>query len=282
MYSLIVTNPLGQSLRLSHNGDYNIIAIDGLTPPTATLNSSPIPGADGAIFNSSYLEPRNIVLTIVPNFPIEKNRISLYKMFPVKQKVKLHYTNGSRDVMIEGYVESVQGNLFTAQQSIQISIMCYEPYFKSAAEIINDLSQILSAFEFPFSTESEGTVFSEINTITQTVLVNAGEAQTGCVITINFSGDVTDPVIYDATNNTYIKIVDNFENGDVLIINTIPTQKSITLIRDGVEYNRINNLSGTPTWFSLNVGETVFAYDAASGADHMAISFSHYDLYQGV
>lgn len=282
MYKLIITNSFGQSLRLSQNGAYEILSIEGLTPPTAVVNSSSIGGADGALFNSTRMNVRNIVVTIAPNFPIEKNRIALYKLFQVKDLVKLRYITESRDVVIEGYVESFIGNPFTARQQFQISILCLQPYFKSANEVINDLSQILSEFEFPFSTEDEGTIFSEIDLIQYVAITNDGETDTGLVIELTAIGEVVNPVIYDATNLTNISLNLTMQTGDFIRINTNYSNKSIKLIRNAIEYNIINNVNGQLTWFNLAPGETVFAYDAESGAEFLSIRFYHNTLYQGV
>ena len=161
MFKLIATNQAGQSLQITQNGDYSLADISGLTPSKATINYTDIAGSDNSVFNSARMEVRNIVLTIVPEGAIETNRIGLYDVFRIKQLITLRYTSESRDVTIAGYVESIEGSLFSQKQSLQISIICVEPFFKDATTIVEELSQILAMFEFPFAIELDGTMEEE-------------------------------------------------------------------------------------------------------------------------
>ena len=161
MFKLIATNQAGQSLQITQNGDYSLADISGLTPSKATINYTDIAGSDNSVFNSARMEVRNIVLTVVPEGAIETNRIGLYDVFRIKQLITLLYTTESRDVTIAGYVESIEGSLFSQKQSLQISIICVEPFFKDATTIVEELSQILAMFEFPFVIELDGTMEEE-------------------------------------------------------------------------------------------------------------------------
>ena len=162
MFKLIATNQAGQSLQITQNGDYSLADISGLTPSKATINYTDIAGSDNSVFNSARMEVRNIVLTVVPEGAIETNRIGLYDVFRIKQLITLRYTSESRDVTIAGYVESIEGSLFSQKQSLQISIICVEPFFKDATTIVEELSQILAMFEFPFAIELDGTMEEEM------------------------------------------------------------------------------------------------------------------------
>ena len=130
---------------------YQVIKIEGLNPPKAQINTTTIVGLDGAMFNSSKLESRNIVLTIRINGDVETNRQNLYQYFRTKEACTFYYTNQNRDVYIQGYVESVVCDLFSKSELAQISIICPSPYFKSLDEIVSDISNSLALFTFPFS-----------------------------------------------------------------------------------------------------------------------------------
>ena len=282
MYNLSITNNLGETLKLTHNSSYTIINIEGLTPPKASINTSFFAGGDGAGFNSARMDTRNIVLTIAPEIPVERNRINLYRFFQVKRRVTIAYSNGTRNVVIDGYVESVEGNLFSSRQSIDISIICLQPYFKDAMTIISDLSRILSNFEFPFDITEEGTEISIFDPIYAVNVKNNGDAPNGVTITLFANGEVVNPIIYNVNTRDEFALNFTMQKGDLITIDTNRGYKSVILTRLGINTNLINKVKKFSTWFTIDVGENLFTYDADVGADLLDISFHHVDLYEGV
>lgn len=282
MYKLSA-HSAGGNIVISSNPNYHITGISGLTPVNAEINSSRITGGDGSVFNSASVGARNIVLTLLPNQPVAANRQALYKVFAVKEKVTLKYSSPGRDIQIEGYVESVQADLFARRQQIQISILCMQPYFKSAEEIVNQLSTVEPAFEFPFETEvgSVGIVFSEIVLAKTAVISNAGDVPCGAIFRFVATGTVLNPVIR-ADNLTQFALAIEMQAGDEIVIDTQRGSKSVTLTRQGVRQNIINKRRSNVTWFQLPVGETTFAFDAESGLENLVLTIGHYNLYGGV
>lgn len=281
MYKLDVTNENGETLALMPNKAYTVTGVDGLNPPTSTINSSETLGA-GALFNSSTVNVRNLVIMVQPEYPVEKNRINLYRYFKVGRKITVHYSNGSRDVYIDGYIESFDTTPFSKRQTVQISILCLQPFFRDAMEIVEQLSQVIDMFEFPFAIDEPGKVFSEIDKTYERTIINSGEATTGMIIRLTASGSVVSPVIYDATNRTSFGLDVSMGVGDEIIINTNHSEKSVMKISGGTKTDIINSIMADATWFELEPGETVFAFEAESGAEYLNVEFSHYDLYEGV
>lgn len=281
MYRVAV-HSTGGDLVISDNTNYHIIGISGLSPVNATINSSMIAGGDGAMFNSASVGTRNIVITILPNHPVAENRQALYKVFGVKNKITLEYSTENRKVQIDGYVESVQADLFAMRQQVQISILCMQPFFKSAQEIIDELASVVGLFEFPFSTETEGVVFSEMLVIRKAVINNAGDVPCGATFRMLATGRVLNPVIYNADDTTSFALNTAMQTGDEIIIDTQRGSKSVFLIRGGVRRNIINSRAANITWFQLPLGESTFTYNADEGAENLTISIGHYNLFGGV
>ncbi len=293
MFVLKVENTRNNILTLTQNeSNYQITKIDGLNPPNAIINSSTVAGMDGSIFNSSKLEERNIVLTIKINGEVEKNRLNLYKYFKTKQWCKIYYKNSSRDVYIEGYVETIECDLFELGQTMQISIICQNPYFKALQEIATDISEEMAGFEFPFAiNESEPIEFSTIQKNRVTNVINNGEVESGLIIELTASADVSNPAIYNANNgHQFMKIDVDMKLGDKIVINTGKGQKRVTLISNGIETNLIKDLVPIkfgdsyvyPTWFQLQLGDNEFTYTADTGAEFLNIMFRRNTLYEGV
>lgn len=281
MYTLSVHSSIG-SLILSNNNNYHITRIGGLTPAKATINSSAIAGGDGAAFNSASIGTRNIVITVLPNYPVAANRQAIYRVLPVKGAVTIRFSAEGRDIQIDGYVEYIDCDLFSNRQALQISIICMQPYFKSAQAIVDTLSSIISMFEFPFAIESEGVPFSELSLDSRVIVTNAGEAPCGAVFRIMALGVVENPVIYNADDTTRYALNVSMQTGDEIIIDTRRGSKSAVLIRQGVRTNIINNRASDITWFQLFVGDNTFTYSAEYGVENMALSIEHNDLYGGV
>lgn len=282
MFTLKVEATTGKVLQLTNvESDYQVVNIDGLNPPNATIISSNVAGVDGSRFRFSKLMERNIVITLRINGDVEKNRLNLYRYFRTKQWCKIYYTNEYRDIYIEGYVENIDCNLFTRSELMQISIVCHDPYFKSVNEIINDISKVLGKFEFPFAIETP-IEFSTYDYEKIIEVVNDSEVDIGLIIEITFEGFTEDPTIKDVTNGNEFKIYGEFNAGDKIIINTNRGQKSVKLIRNTIEENIIGSLGIGSVWFKLNVGSNYFTYFARRGDFFMRVIYKHNNLFEGV
>lgn len=293
MYVLKVENTRGEIFTLSQNeANYQIIKIEGLNPPNATINSAGVAGMDGSQFNSSKLEDRNIVLTVKINGEVEANRLRLYRYFRTKQWCKLYYKNGSRDVYIEGYVETIECDLFEIGETMQISIICNDPYFKAMEELVTDISLVLGHFVFPFAFGGNGVIsgtstddaieFSTIEHSRITNVFNSGEGESGLIIEIVASATLKNPMIYNVETGEFFGVKVTMARGDTLIINTNKGSKGVSLTSDGTTTNLINRIERGSTWFQLDLGDNEFTYEADTGAEFAIIRFRQIVKYEGV
>ena len=88
MYELKVTNEYDQTLQLTQNPNYTIKEVSGLDPPEAIINKTRNANTDGSEFNSSYLNDRQIIITMTIEAPAEENRNNLYIYFRSKKFTK--------------------------------------------------------------------------------------------------------------------------------------------------------------------------------------------------
>lgn len=288
MFDLIVENKYGQQLKLTNNESaYQVLKIDGLTPPAASIHTNVNANAHGASFKSSKIEPRNIVLQIRPRGNIEENRLRLYEYFATSDWCKVYFRNGSRNVVIEGYVENIEGNLFENGQSLQISILAPEPFFKDVEDSIIDISKEHSAFEFPFEIPvSESVEFSVFEQDRFTCVVNYGQADTGMIIEIenNMSDGATArcPVIRNYITGESLKINTDLLGGEKIIINTNVGKKSVTKISNGKEVNIINFFDLKTDWLQLRKGANYFTFDYSDNDRYFKINIRYSSNYLGV
>lgn len=275
---------------------FAIEKIDGLGPVKANVITTNIANLDGAIFNSARAVYRNIVFSIyfvgIPD--IEDARMSSYRWFPLKQKVKIVIKTDQRECECIGYVESNEPNIFSKQEKTTISIICPDPYMYSVVEHETNFSSINSLFSFPFSNESANEnliIFSDYQSKKRESVTYNGDFETGVKISMHFLGPVTDITIYHINTGKRLKIDTNkiasltgaaLDNGDNIYINTKNGEKGIELLRNGDYINILNCLDKNPDWFQLRKGDNEFAFTAESGEEFIEFSLTFKDAYEGV
>lgn len=306
IYSLAVTNFLGDRIRLElgkpENTGFLIKSITGLGPVKANVNTTEVATNDGSMFNSARLSQRNIVIQMVfvnsiYGEDIEAIRQKSYKYFPIKKNVELVIETDNRYVRTTGYIESNEPDIFSKQEGTQISIICPDPYFYSASEDGNNVTDFYSIdpmFEFPFSNESLSEsllVFGEIQIKTEGVITYSGDSEIGVMIYIHAIGPAEHINIYN-TETREVMTIDTVKlekltgrgliAGDDIIINTLKGEKSITLVRSGVSYNILNCLDKNTDWFTLVKGDNIFAFTADSGVTNLQFRIENKVIYEGV
>ncbi len=282
VFSLSVENSAGERLELTNNHRcYDVISVEGLMPPQATIDMIDIAGSDGTLFNNSKLPPRNIVITLKIKRPIEKNRLNLYNFFKIKQWIKIYYKSRSRNVFIEGYTENFENNIFDPQQRPQISIICPDPYFKECNDSVFELSNVISAFEFPFSIDKKGREFSKISEGSRAnVFVNS--VQTGGLIEVIANENIHNLIVQNITTNERFVILTDFLIGDKVVINTNFGKKSATLIRSGEETNLLSKKYIVSTWFQFVPGKNEIVCRSSGGYVDVTGNITITQKYEGV
>lgn len=276
-----VKNHLGQILTLD-SLHFPVTNAEGLTPSAATINTSSTAVIDGTFFNSSYVNQRNIVLTITPNGDAESARLTLYKYFKPKYPLTLYIKTKSRNVYIEGYVESFEGGLYDKKQSFQISVICPQPFFNDANESITEQTTTVDGFSFPFFTPESGIELSYLISNANTPVVNSGEESTGLVIELLATDAVIEPTIYNRTTGEKFTIQIEMKAGDLIRIDTRRGKKTIIMIRGGVQTNILNRIMKDSNWFTLTTGENDFTFTCTYGTENLKIMYFVNMLYEGV
>lgn len=282
VFYLTVENSSGERLELTNNHRcYDVIEIDGLTPPNATINTIDIAGYDGTLFNNSKLSQRNIVINLRVKHPIEKNRLNLYRFFGVKQWIKIYYKSRSRNVYVEGYVESFEDNFFVQRQTAQISIICPDSYWKNHTESVFQFSNIISMFEFPFSINSYG---AELSTVSDESRANVfiDGVSTGGIIELTLNENIHYLIVENNTTNERFLILTDLLSGDKITINTNFRKKSVKRLRNGVETNLINERKVSSTWLQFRPGNNEISCTSSAGAIDLSGTITVVQKYEGV
>ena len=213
--SFTVTNQLGESLEVilrepEKSGLY-VESIEGLGPVKASINTTDLASADGALFNSARLSTRNIVITLGMLFDptVEDSRQKAYRFFPVKSKVTLCFNTDRRTVTTVGYVESNDPNIFSKDETTQISIVCPDPFFYAVTRSLASFYDAAPMFEFPFENDSlteAKLIFGEIRQDARVIVNYQGDVDVGMLIRIHATGTATGIVIYNVRTGGKIEI----------------------------------------------------------------------------
>lgn len=282
MYTLIAENKYGEQLEITNNPRYIITDIDGLYPPEGVINTTRVANMDGSVFNSSHINDRVITITMAINGPAEANRLLLYRYFKTKYPVRLYYKNGVRDVYIDGYVSKFSVEYFEKKQTAQIEISCPMTLFRAVKESVTEFTNIENMFVFPFAIEAVGRPFSEVTLGEQKTIINGGDVETGVIIKLNALETVLNPKIYNVDTSDRMTLSVEMRAGDEITINTRKKEKSITLLRDGVQTNIVGKLDAGSTWFNLIPGDNVFTYEADEFPEHLQCIFIINNQFEGV
>ena len=156
--TVTVTNYLGESLTLELSNPFdigiNVRSIEGIGPPKGNVNYTEIASGDGGQFNSARVSIRNITmqLGLMPVPTVEESRHRVYKYFPLDQQVTLRFETDKRLCEITGWVEECEPDIFSDDETIDISIVCPDPYFYSVDSQLGtvNFSGVVDEFEFPF------------------------------------------------------------------------------------------------------------------------------------
>lgn len=282
MYELRLENENSQTVNVNDGIKYEVLSVSGLNPPKATVFSAKSPNKKGSKKNGSTLDERIVIIQIKLLGDVEASRNDLYAWSDTEQELKIYYRNGKKNIYCEGTVTDCDIDLFTSNETVNIAILCNDPYLYDMQNIVSDISSILKQFTFPFAIDALGIPFSTVKETNTTNIFNAG-AETGVKITVKCNGEVSNLRIYNAIDTTQqFKINRTLQKDWIVEIDTDGSPKTVKLIKpDGTTENLLKD-TRNPTWFTLKKGNNLFGYSADSGVSDAEITIGFRNKYLGV
>ena len=296
--SIVNDKRLDILLENSESLGFSIIAIDGLAPSGATINSSGGALIHGTRINSVKIEPRTISIPFVIHVTGKKEeavRETLYNFFPTGTKIRFEIKTDRRTVFVMATPEDFDIRMFATEENGNISLFCESPFFTDVIESYFVASETEALFEFPFSNESLTEPLLEIGIQNQypprVVIDYPGDVLTGVVMTLEIEGDVRNISIINIRDNQAMTIdteiiyqttYSRLKAGDKIIIDTRSGSKSIKLFRDGVFINILNCLPLHSHWINLAPGYNEILYMADNRIEDLTLELRFNALYSGV
>lgn len=281
-YNLVWENWRGDRLDLTNerSGIY-IDRVEGLNPVKAELSATSSPYVDGARLNNVRVGVRNIVIYLELLRNVEENKALLYRLFRKKKEGTLYYKSTERDVYIKGYVEDVTPNQYSNPVTVQLVIVCFDPYFSDAQALVTEIARNAPKLRFALAT-TEPRPFGIYSENTKQTLTNNGDEQLGMLIHIYASGRAEVPIIYNDETGEFFSLGIELMAGDEIVINTKQGEHAVTLKRASQEFNIFVAITRGSTWLQLDVGANTFGATASSGGDALRFMLSAAERYEGV
>jgi hypothetical protein len=232
--------------------------ITGLNPPDPTLFIGDY-SRDGGTYQGRRVGVRNPVLTLDLNpnpllgESIDQQRKMLYKAFmdPLVDadfvKLNLHEDTG-KVLYLVGFTEKFETEIFDVDTSVQISMICPDPYIRDNNETV--LSSVVGWTTVPFT--------------------YTGTADTGFYTKIHV--DIATSALTLDNNGKKMVINRAFDAGDEVVINTNRGSRSLTVIPVGtfVSSSILANLTPTSEWLSLSAQANTMKVYGATSAEPIA------------
>lgn len=271
-------------LEMNKNTDMRIIDIEGIEASSYTINTISSE-QDGAIVTSEKVEPREITITgdIKKNENETANREKLIRFFNPKTTGELYITRNDKERKIQYRVSSFDFTTNKLYEYIDFIIVLEsteDPYFEDSKNKGNNLALISPQFAFPLVIRDtpKGKIMGYRVFKQYMPLINDGDKETGIEIVITAKRGAMKNIKLTLNDDKYVKVNQVLNQWDVLIINTNPRKKRVTL--NGA--NIINKIDRTSTFFSLRIGKNILKYECEDGATNVDIEVKFYRKFLGV
>ena len=241
MLKVSAKNSKNQTIQLTQSSSYQLVAITGIDPPVASVATAQLATDDGSQFNIARIPQRNIVLTIQPLGDVETTRTALYPYFTPKASTALYIQTGSRNVYINGIVESFTVDYNANPQLIQVSIICPKPFFLDTTPV----SQSISG---------------------SATVNNKGEIELGFYLNVILASSISTLSLLNSTTGKSLYFSGlSLESGDEIYIDTRTGQKNAYYVRNSNVYSLLPYLNLVSEWPTLISGNNTISISAGSG-----------------
>lgn len=272
----------GAAMPLLNSQYFTLTGIDGFTTVTSSIASVVVPFVDGDTITNIQAQPRSVVLylRLKETAGIEAAKRYIFQYIKPKLNGTLQLQQDGRNIELVGVVEAIDLPRFAQGCTMAITLHCSQPYWRDVDFIVAEISQIIDMHYFPLPEGGlafpvEGVPFGAYDEDLTQELTNAGDVETGMVITIIASGPVVNPRIYNTQTGDFIGINDTLQGNDAITISTIKGQKTIT--KNGS--NIIDKIMPGSTFLQLETGTNEFTILADSGINDVYFTLTYKQLY---
>jgi phage-related protein len=290
---IICTNEDGMEVRFTNTfTPWLLEDCDGIYSVTNTVSTSENTMTDGATYQGSTTQMRNIILTLRdhPKSNHQENRSLLYNVFKPKSAGTLNYLENvnTERRSIDYYVESIDIDAVNRARRATISLICPDPFFVAPNDITVTMAGWEPQFEWDHEFLEDGEEFETRVEEKLKFIDNTSAADNiGMQIRIEAAGTVTNPSIYHVEQGEQITVGTSGKpltliNGDILEITTGTNNKHVYLTHEGEKQEINEYLSENSEFIQIQKGTNTIGYSAESGETYMTVEISYRYRYLGV
>ena len=279
------TNARGESITFRNNSSFFIGSVEGLGDVDADNQSQKAPYQDGDSYIGSNLEPRflsfQVTIRGLNDTDISEKRYQLASLFNPKLGLGVfEYKYGDVIRTIVAVSEHIPKygtgfeNLGRRHQKAIVSLKCPNPYWRSIE--ITEEPAFEPLFQFPFEGEFQMGMQRDRRSI-----MNDGDSP--APLFVEFFGPASNPKIINNTTGEYIKINQQLNENERMLIDTTDGNKSVFFVdSNGNKRNVFNWIDLNSTFFKLEIGENDIEYTADSDIQGAVVNISYSKLYAAI
>lgn len=252
MHKLIISSG-NNSIDLYNDEDIFLINSDGFGL-ACNINISEYGMVDGAFYNSSHIGARHISLNVRFKGDAAMGKKRLFSVIKPHKEVKIRIVTDTVNAEISGYAESLNIPPNNQKPVGSISIICPYPFFTDG----NTRSELLygqgGGFKFSQGGQSfRGVKFGTAKTSQTTFISIESHIASGGVFVFKFKNNLPHITLRNITSGESFTVTFDFQQGDILTVNTVKGSKSAVLMRDFVETDLLYAMTGK--FIQLEQGE---------------------------
>lgn len=257
-YRFIATNSYGESIDLWGDKEVAMTSLEGVSLE-ADVNTVNLSGLDGSSFVSSRLPERTVSMIVQYReeaIDAEKSKLRIYRIFRPKEKISLRYVSPNQDRYVEGYVTKCDTPPTAFPMVSQISVKVPDPYWHTIDDNRTLLCGVSNMFEFiKDQTELTAVEFGVTKNSLLTTINYNGDSEAGITVTFEIRSPVSMIGIRNVTYGLSLTVKDNFIEGDIVTVCTIPKHKAVTLLRNSEKFDYLVKMTPGSRFPKLYPGE---------------------------
>lgn len=256
-----------------------IFNMEGLGPPKSTVSGVGGPNLHGVKTSSIKVDARHIVLTlaVIQQIPAneETSKQKIYDFFPISKEITFRVETDTKDVQIQGIVESVEMNQFAKVENAVISLYCPDPYWaetsESSVEVTDGGPDLVTWGEVAGGCDIVATFDANVSSLITLTRQHAYAATE--TITIS-------PSLAESISGVTIAVNDRIE------VNTRRGQKSVRLWDNSLAqwHNVFTAVAIDDHWIELLPGGNTMGWSMGTPSEEsdVTIDINYTPLYEGV
>lgn len=283
-------NKNNEEVEFSSRSSTLLVQIDGLSGLDSTDVSYTGYMQDGAAYQSSRFEKRQIIIKFHVVCESESNLLAvrskihrvfnpklglgtlIYEYKGVSRKIKC-VADGLPTMALKSRITDCEG---------EVVLLAHDPFFQDVEEKKLEVAIWHNALKFPLTIPRQGMIFGYKEPSLIANIINEGDIECGLTIEFIAKGTVINPSLLNINTQEFIKVNRTMTAGEKIIISTGYNEKRIMSIIDGQSTNIMNHLDLESTFLQLAVGDNLFRYDAEQNLSNLEVNIYYTQRYLGV